>query len=328
MKNNIRRQVELVLTRTGKYAGIPKGLNFLENVADTQLGGTEEYEQYKPDFFDDLGVTRTAMTDYSGNALAFNPNLPFQDWSRLNPKDMFSALSPMAKIPIEMTLNKDIFFGSPIVNEQKGGKQQAPKYMNFLKILPDSVLKQVGASIGEDGKLYISDRTAYAIRQIPMLYSLSRMTPASEQVKTPTQILSILGGIKFFPVEEEKFKENKAEQRYQELSNYITGMKTQGTVVPDMPDLETSLRAIYDNYARQQTDYDKIEQLKEIIKLQGGSSKEIDLFIKLKSQPYNELSDKAKGLNVSELAALLKQVGIEPTYEDIITALNEYKAGK
>ncbi|MCL5073863.1 MAG: hypothetical protein M1308_23670, partial [Actinobacteria bacterium] len=309
---NLERQFELLGKRTGAYATIPKALNYLSNVADTVLGGTEEYEKVKPEFYNDLGVTRTAITDYSGNALAFNPNLPFQDWSRLSWKDLLSATSPMVKIPWEIATNRDVFFGTDINTKnrnffgEKVGYQEAPKYLQWLKFLPEGT---PGFKKDEDGKLYISDRTAYAIRQIPILYSLSRMMPATEQVKTPTQMLSILGGIKFFPVEMEKMKEQKYKDVVSMLNSEIDEAKTLKIEVPDVNQITQALKNYYKEIAANQTNYGQVKELKNTMDVIGGT-KEERLLIKLLSQPYEEKVEKIKDMNLAELLTFFEKEGI------------------
>jgi len=320
LRKNLERQFELLGKRTGAYAAVPKVMNYIENVADTNIGNTQEYQNYKPDYFKDLEVIRTGMKDNNGNAIAINPNLPFQDWSRLGWKDLLSSLSPMIKIPIETGLNKDVFFGTDIVSGKN--YQEAPSYMRFLKFLPEKVLSAIGAKKDDTGKVYISDRTAYAIRQVPMLYSLSRMFPATEQVNTPSQWASILAGVKPIPVEQNKFKENKIKQTTTNLTNEISSANASGENIPDLDDIERALKFIYSQKAASDTGYNDITKLKEILKF-SGSNKAINTLIDIKSQPYNDLMAKIKNMSVAEIAVELKKMGIEPTLDDINKILQQ-----
>jgi hypothetical protein len=343
LKNNTRRQFELLFTRTGQYATVPKAMNFVENISDVP----ENYKEYREDYKNDLGFIATPFrqpglpdwladlvgkerTTKAGKMLEFNPNFAFQDWSRLNPKDTLASLPPTIKIPAELISNKNFYFGTDI---DTNDVVRAPKvFENTIGQLPANWLGKIGIKKNADGEVYTGQRLDYFLKAANPTYALAtRMFPAADKTSenTPYQYLSAFGGIKFTPYDEDKSKENYLKRFIENANNLSTNTeKITKEEQLKVKDYESALNYIYDQYAKQQTGYDKIEQLKEIIKLQGGSNKEIDLFIKLKSQPYNELSDKAKGLNVSELAALLKQVGIDPTYEDIITALQQKEAGK
>ncbi len=324
LRKNVQRQVELVATRTGGYASIPKFLNYLEETAETMYGhdALEQYKETQPEYYKGLGVTFTAMKDKEGNPLAWNPNLPFQDWSRLSGRDIMSSASPILKIVMEMVTNRDIFFESTIDRAREGryNYSEAPKWLSAtVGKLPESVLKQIGFK-DDGGKLMISDQAAYNIRQIPMLASLSRTMPAVETPKTGLSVLSTTLGAKFFQFDPEREKAARAE----EFSDKVTSLKKPGGLGVD--DIETAYKQMYSNHLLKQfPKYSAAQAIREKIKYAGGSNAKIRLLLDLMEKPYNDAMDEIKGKTLPELATVLSGLGITPTMKEVESIINQLR---
>ena len=321
MRKNLQRQVELLATRTGGYASIPKFLNYLEETAQTMYGD-EFFDQFKatqPDYMKDLGATLTAIKGEDGNPLVWNPNLPFQDWSRLTPKDLISASSPLIQIITELTTNRDIFFGSTIdrAREGRNNYSKAPAWLNtIVQKFPDSVLKQIGMK-SKNEEIWISDRAAYTLRQIPPLASLSRVLPATETPKTGLDIMSVGLGAKFFPYNLEKEKAGRG----QEFIDAVNSLKEPED--PDLDDIERALKALYERQISEETGMDDIRSWEDMFKVTGGRTEEMSVILQLLKQPYYEKAEKVSGQTLAELMEFLESEGYDFTEEDIREAIEQ-----
>jgi hypothetical protein len=330
MKNNIRRQVELLFTRTGAYAAIPKIMNFVEDIS----AKPEDYDEFKPDYYRDLGAMMTPLrqpglpdfaadllnrekTTQAGDPLVFNPNFAFQDWSRLGPKDMLSAASPFLKAPLELMLDKNIFLNAPISETPYGTPvkhKEIPGFMSkILSKLPDSALESLDIIKTEDGKVLIPPKMDYLLSQLPQ-YALTQRGFTGKDDSFYKNLSAGLG-IKFFPYDEEKEKERYASDWIKEAQGEFQKyeQKTDSKLL-STTQLESAYRDMYEQAVSEK--YADVLQLKELLKI-IGSNRETDLALKKMLEPYYEEMDKAKGLELIELKKLLKEIGIEPSLLDI-----------
>ena len=235
MKNNARRQVELVLTRTGRYAAIPKAMNFVRNIAEVPEG----YDEFKQPYLKGLGAFPTFLrnpgrmdwwskltdqekTTQAGNLIQISPNFGFQDWSRLNWKDFMSAFAPFIKIPIELAMNKSLFYGYPIYSDSATNTivkdVEANKLMQkILAKAPSSALDVLGMQRRDsDGKITIRPLAAYLWSQIPQ-FALSQRA-FSGQDNALGQTVSTLFGIKGVEYDSDKAKESYYKRKRSEFS--------------------------------------------------------------------------------------------------------------
>lgn len=332
LRKNIQRQAELLFTRTGRYATTVKSLGYLEDVAETRFGKEyiEKYKANMPDYYKSLGATITAMKTKEGLPLVLNPNLPFQDWARTNPRDLATSISPFLKIPIELLNNKDLFFRTIIdrAKEGQGNYREAPLLISKIaSLLPNDILKYVGMEKA-NGKVFMTDMTSYLIRQIPPFYVLQRLLPAEQTPKTPLDWLSIGAGIKFFAFDLEKEEQNKLNQFIREISAELDRRTQIGEEILGTDKLESAYKQIYSDYMiKKYPMITVVRQIKEKIKYTGSTEK-IDLMIKLMEKPYNDEMAKLKDKTLSEIKKMLLDLGIEPTLEEINTAYNQYKANR
>ena len=333
LRKNIQRQVELLFTRTGRYATTAKSLKYLENVAETRYGKEKmaEYKANQPDYQKDLGATITGAMNEEGQPLVLNPNLPFQDWARMNPSDLATSTSPLLKMGVELTTNKDLFFKTTIdrAREGQGNYREAPKWLSVIASpLSNDILQYMGMEkVG--GKVFITDLASYLIRQIPPLYSMSRMLPANQIPKTKLDILSITGGIKFWNFDIDKEKKSKLEQFIDAINVELGRRKQTEEQIADVDQIERAYKQIYANYmVKQYPKYSVAQNIKEMTKYGGGKTAEVQLMIDLMEKPYNEAMDKIKDMTLPELKQMLSGMGINPTMEEINTVLNQLNAGR
>uniref|UniRef100_A0A6H1ZD00 Large polyvalent protein associated domain-containing protein n=1 Tax=viral metagenome TaxID=1070528 RepID=A0A6H1ZD00_9ZZZZ len=329
MRKNLERQFELILTRTGKYATIPKMMNYVENVAATRYGQDymDEYGKFKPEYYERLGAMVTGATNVQGQPLVFNPNLPFQDLLSFGIKDLINKVTPLLKMGIEIPGKREIFTGAYLDFDKM---KPAPQWLEVLVgKLPESLLVQMGME-KKNGELQMSGATEYVLKQVPTLYNLSRAMPAEETAKTPLDLLSMLGGIKFFNLDLEKQKEYKYKQFTTSMSKLLKRKVPEEELIPPK-DMERVYRQIYSDYVianiMQTKNYDinEIVEFKDMTKY-SGSTKEIDLFIDLMQKPYKDEMAKIKGKTLPELAQILSDLGIIPTAEEVNIVLQQLKA--
>lgn len=325
-RKNIMRQVELMITRPGKYALLPKAKTYIESIAEKPEG----YEEYKPDYFKKLQTILTKAKTKEGHPLALWANLPFGDVSKLGtdlPKEILNAVSPMVKAPLELLFNRSSFLG----NELKLGEYtEAPQWIkSTLGHLPNSFLKQVGMEKDEkSGTMVISNLASYLLSQFPPFSTATRLAPVNELPKTPYDWLSVMGGIKFFPYEEDKAKQSY----YQQFINSVNQKIKEKELITkeemlSTAQIETAYKQIYANYMiTKYPKYSAAQNIKEKIKYSGGRTKEISLLIDLMEKPYNDAMDEIKGKSLPELKKMLSSMGINPTMESINTIVNQLNA--
>ena len=318
-RKNIARQAELLVTRTGRYATIPKVATFIEGMSEMPEG----YQEYKPEYFADLFVTLTPFRTQEGVPLALNPNFAWQDWSRLSLRDLASNINPMLKVPIELLTKTEIFFDKPI---REGEIVKAPRALQWAKKLPKDIYENFGFSIGKDNELYMTERAEYLWRQNPLFYNLGRLYPVEPNPKTPYDWLSILVGIKFFPYEEDKQKQYYFQRFSNAVDEKIGQQREMGYEMLSAGQIEKAYRQIYANAMVQKYPNVKAARhIKEMTKY-SGSTKEGSLMIKLMEKPYNDEMAKIKDMSLPELHTMLLELGIKPTIEEIYTAINQLNA--
>lgn len=340
-KNNLKRQFELLFTRTGEYAAIPKVMNFVENITDLPEG----YKEFKEDYQKDLGMFGTPLrqpglpdfaaellgrpkTTKAGKMLSYNPNQAFQDWSRLSPQDAASSLPPNIKIPLELLFDKNLFSGG---KTRTGDKKEASKPLAAaLKVLPEGLLSRLGIDETVDGKVLIPPAVSYLLSQLPQ-YALTQRGFAGTE-NSPYQNISALLGVKFTPYNEDKAKEDYIkkwnEQASQLLSDYENKNFTKeqidaGEGLPSTTQIKSAYKEMYETKVSEK--YAEVLQLKELLEIMG-SNNELDAYIKEMLEPYYEELDKAKGKDIIDLKKLLKDIGIEPELievQDILAARKE-----
>ena len=227
-KKNTLRQFELMLTRTGKYATIPKTLNFIEDISQKPEG----YDEYKPDYYKENAYTLTPFKTPSGSSLVLNPNLPFQGLSMLSPNQWINAGNPLIKLISDIAYGKIQFSKKNLTADTIS---EAPYYLQFLKYLPQSTLMKIGFAKSADGsQLYYSNMTEFLLNQIPTAATMGRLMTEdpTKQSKKWLDMWSTLGGLKFAPYDPEMYKEmglKKQQSKYQDMINKLQKLN----ILPD-----------------------------------------------------------------------------------------------
>ena len=159
-RNNIPLQIEQMVKQPGKYAVFPK----LQDDIGGKIG--EEEFQDLPEWMKEMLVIRVG--EQGGNALWLQLNLPLEDISNLpvdskGVKNLVSMMSPILKLPLELVTNKNLFFGTDIVNPDLPKEFQTAKTIKQLDLLPQPIkdfinFKKVKYKTREDGKVVWKDR--------------------------------------------------------------------------------------------------------------------------------------------------------------------------
>ena len=159
-RNNIPLQIEQMVKQPGKYAFFPK----LQQDIGGKIG--EEEFQDLPEWMKEMLVVRVG--EQGGNALWLQLNLPLEDISNLpvdskGVKNLVSMMSPILKLPLELVTNKNLFFGTDIVNPDLPKEFQTAKTIKQLDLLPQPIkdfinFKKVQYKTREGGKVVWKDR--------------------------------------------------------------------------------------------------------------------------------------------------------------------------
>ena len=183
-----------------------------------------------------------------------NPDLPFQDLQTLTqPKDLWGMLNPLLKAPVELGMDKEMFFGRPIQGEE-GRKVRTPAALRWLENIPGVSgllgMDKIRDYYSEDPNAMTSGmnpRLEYLFRQIPMLNTLSKITDfAAPTEKHVADALSGGLGVKFYQFNPEVEKTSvgwENVQKYQDFMNIL--QKQYGVDIPSTDTLERFLRYLY-----------------------------------------------------------------------------------
>jgi endonuclease YncB( thermonuclease family) len=194
MRKNSALQVEQLLEQPEKFRLVAKELNMLE-------GGLSEEERLKDGdvsrFAEDWIQLPLSTTNTNGQPepILLNPNLPFQDLSRIpNPFDpinsikaLFTQSNPIIKIPTEQVSNTNVFLDSDIVDR----RSDSPEIIQRLK----HVAAQFAVANAVDN-LATSDGADFGMAA-----------------------LNTFGGVKTMGYDVEGFKQMEAQKKYQEHYN-------------------------------------------------------------------------------------------------------------
>jgi hypothetical protein len=343
-RKNLELEITQLLMQPGKFGMIPKIKNYIESLSKAPP------EEYLYDYLGDLyafrmpfGMSSTGqfmfgdVAEQGGEQFYYNPNFPWQDIKKVGQlltgdwkgflKDVGSSLNPMAKWPIEMLTNQEMYFERPL---DTGKPVLANQFIQALaKVLP--VEKLPGARVREDtGEVYLTPKQEYLTRQIPFFTNLAEAIPpgeSEEKMDMPryaTNLLSDWLGIKFMPfnVREGELSYNK--WLNEAIQRELTSRRDVGEKIPAQSDLSKAMKELYSQEIQKRLgiDVEGINQVKDMLKY-TGSSKELDYIMRKMLQPYEEEMGKLKDKKLSEIAEELRKIGIEPTMENLTAILNQ-----
>jgi len=243
-RKNIPLQVKQIIQQPGKFAVMEK--------LRRELGGVTNADQANiPNYF----LSQFAMPtpwQVGGSTMAWNPDLPFQDIQQIaDPRELLGMVSPLIKAPLEMAFNKNLFFDRPI-QEDPWSKVEAPTYLKPFLNLP-GVKQLMGADTMKSwydpnaNVQGIDPRWSYLFQQIPFAQNISKWTSATTPpAKRISDIMTGLGGVKFFPYNPEMEKEKVGWENVHTYQDYLNYLKRQkGVNIPSTSTLENFLRYLY-----------------------------------------------------------------------------------
>jgi hypothetical protein len=204
MSRNAKNQVALIFTAPGKMAMLPRVADAIEAGA-----GWKMPEGERPEYFNDLWMWQLPMLLPNGDPLFFNPNFPFQDLNKLDPRhfgrNVMATITPFAKVPLELISGVDTFRRKPI-ETYEGYRAPVPGILHSIaKVMPEGTQKMLGIEKDERGIMRMNPYTAHAIANlIPFINTSARMfmqEPSPQGSEKYFQALSTILGIKIKPVD-------------------------------------------------------------------------------------------------------------------------------
>lgn len=139
-RNNIPLQIEQMLKQPGKYAGVEKFRQSMFVEKDRQ-----EFK-YLPEWMQDMFVFPHPWKKQLGRSLWMQLDLPLEDINKLpisssSIKEIGALLSPFIKLPAELFMNRNLYFGGDIANEELPPEMQTTKSIKQLEALPNILKK-------------------------------------------------------------------------------------------------------------------------------------------------------------------------------------------
>ncbi|KUK49708.1 MAG: Anaerobic ribonucleoside-triphosphate reductase [Parcubacteria bacterium 32_520] len=232
-RNNIPLQIEQMIKQPGKYAMFPK----LQQDIGGKIG--EEEFQDLPEWMQNMMVVR--IREEGGSGLWLQLNLPIEDLNKLplNPegvREIVSMMSPILKVPTEIITNRNLFFGTEIVNPDLPKELQTAKTIKQLKMLPEPIkdflnFKEMQYK-GKDGweTRYEMDAVKLHILKGAIGRFYDTIGKAfDEDVDAKRKMLRLIGGLPVYDVDikeqrywdtYEKQKEEKAIEGYYRIRRF------------------------------------------------------------------------------------------------------------
>lgn len=262
IKKNMVQQLRLVVENPGRYT------RFTSKPMRALDGFTEEEQKMLPEFMQGTYINPMGATTESGSKIAWNPFQPFQDLSKIDlNRPIKSAvdiaaggITPLAKTPVELMLNKSQFLNKPIAYDTYS-KQVAPiSVAMFADKLPEEVKQRLDISVDADGRLTMPSKWVYAITSlIPLISKGSNVrtaitgeAPDYEKEQAPFKMLGSFGGLSVRPVDMDYYKEKYYTDRLRGLNqannnfyrNLLNKGKSEGRIRrdTDLRELKTELR--------------------------------------------------------------------------------------
>ena len=225
-KKNVPLQWKNLIRQPRKFGVFAHVKDYMTNISeDPETNEIEGYE-FEPDYIKELFGVPTPFKTPTGTRMVYNPNFAFQDLGKITWRDWAAGLTPLAKIPLELMSNKEIFTGAPIKSPGSSGLKEAPLYMDWLR-KTGIPFPGVHAGKGYEGEdiTMLNTYLDYAMKQIPLAGNIGRAMPQSERMKekSPLKLLSMLAGIKFFeynPETAEYWALKDRIERLEEMKDY------------------------------------------------------------------------------------------------------------
>lgn len=225
MRKNIPLQLEQIATQPSTYSNVNKFMNTAEDaVPEDERLTPEEKNQFAREWIQLPG--KVSVKDKKGKEhqepIFINPRLPISDLNKItaSPQDaivnVLSSMSPVVKIPIELGMNKNMYFDSAI-SRGIGDKREAPGYMQIPNMIESALT-------GEKYKpTEISPQARYVLQNITSLENLSKIINASGEAKEgqlsdkTLALLNALLGLKTYSYDVDTYKKWAYRDRLKQL---------------------------------------------------------------------------------------------------------------
>lgn len=247
-RKNLPLQLEMMAKTPEKYS------HLLRMQQASRESGLDEFgkekiqamEKFMPSFMKDQFSTLTPFSS-GGNPLYFNPNLPFQDITKLrdftklfDPEENQNVLfniNPLLKLPLAMAFGaKSSIGGMPkglqYASPRAGGALNAiTKGINYIKPGAD-ILPPASPAINKWNSMpseTVPNWYSFLLQNVPLMNDINQML-RTDKPDQAYQLLSRLAGVKFAPLDWGKEFESKSESEAAGLTDIIKNMNMQGTI--------------------------------------------------------------------------------------------------
>jgi hypothetical protein len=152
-------------------------------------------------------------------------------------KDWLSALTPFARVPLELMTNRQMYFDSPI-KETPYSYSYGPTWMTKL---PQAIKGFLNIQTAETGEAMIDPYLKYAMDQLPQSRLINNMlftTPNQKKMKSPElAALHSFAGFKLLPYRYEIEKQNYEYKLKDYYNSYLRSIEKMGYNVSSGVDL-------------------------------------------------------------------------------------------
>jgi len=146
-RHNIPLQFEMLLKQPGKYAGLEKLRRSIEAISGTEK--VAEERKYLPSWIKEMFTIRLPWIKATGEPYYLQMDLPVEDLNKLSIREIVAMLSPLLKYPIEKYVNKNLYFDTPIYDENLPREYQAARTVTIMKNLPEPIKKFLNIQEGK-----------------------------------------------------------------------------------------------------------------------------------------------------------------------------------
>jgi hypothetical protein len=225
-------------------------------------------QDISPEWAEDMGAFHVpGLTVGKLNAL-FNKALPFLNldttseepimvsldapWLDLldyNAKDMFSALSPVVRVPTELLTNRNVYYGTEI-KEGEYDLKRAPSSLQSIdddimkyadeqtKKRWEAVLRRLGVHRRQSDGVLLADPVAtYVFRSMFPFFDAWAKAMPTDDPDASTAFVSFMTGIKVIPIDEWRERYYDYLERTSELNAIRKRLETLGIEVPTLNEL-------------------------------------------------------------------------------------------
>jgi hypothetical protein len=222
-RKNIPYQVRMLVQQPGRYSAFPK-MAQEAGYASGDASSDPSVPSYMGDnFYMRIGKNRFLNPQFGPGDLAPLQG-PGQAFDRVK-----GMVTPAAKIPAEIIMNKSMFTGQPISGNKHPRDPVTPLGAALLGLIPGNP-----ANVGQTSRQGVSGPganpwAAYALGQTPITRLLG-VTGGGIKKKTAgtNSLLSYLGGISTSTVDQEAQRGYMTQDAYQEADRVIQGLRDAG----------------------------------------------------------------------------------------------------